>query len=173
MANLNHYISRLKQKDDEAFTIVYNETKNAVYSIIYAITKNQTVCEDLMQDTYITMLEKLDQFDTRKNFLPWLLTIARNKAIDNYRKHKKEFLFDASDNETIMPSSNPNGERSILVREMLKALTDIEREIFLLSIINNLKRREIAKILDMPLGTVLWHYNNAIKKIKKIKGGNG
>jgi RNA polymerase sigma-70 factor (ECF subfamily) len=172
MANLNQYIEKLKLKDDEAFSIVYNETKNAVYSIIYAIIKNQTNCEDLMQDTYITMLEKLDQFDTKKNFLPWLLTIARNKAVDHYRKYKKELLFDISDNETITPSISPDGERSILVREMLNILSDIEREIFLLSIINNLKRREIAKILEMPLGTVLWHYNNAIKKIKKIKGGN-
>lgn len=173
MIDFNSYIDALLKKDDEAFSIVYNETKHAVFSIIFSITKSRVVSEDIMQDTYITMLEKLHLFNKKNKFTTWLLTIARNKAIDYYRSNKREVLVDINDFENYNSSNGLSSEDRILVSEMLNCLSDVERTVFLLKIMNNLKSREIAKILDLPLGTVLWHYNNASKKIKKIGGGSG
>ena len=165
MANYHNYLEKLKIKDDEAFSYVYNETKHSVFMIIKSIVKNNMACEDIMQDTYLTMLEKIHQYNPQKNFLTWLLTIARNKAIDYYRRQQREMLVDVIEDEYLFSKSNTNSESQLMAQEMLDGLSDIERTIFLLNILNQVKCKDIAKILDMPLGTVLWHMRNAKKKI--------
>lgn len=172
MINYDQIIEDLKQQDEKAFEYLYNETKNAVYSMIVSIVKDKAASQDIMQETYLIMLKKLDQYQKGRNFINWLVIIARNQAIDYYRRRKKEILVDIDD-ETVFPYTQPMGERSVLFNEMLINLNQIERSIFLLRIVNNFKNREISKILNIPLGTVLWHYSKAIKKIKKIKGGEG
>ncbi|MFA7435219.1 MAG: RNA polymerase sigma factor [Bacilli bacterium] len=172
MANYEDYIEAIKQKDDQAFEYIYNSTKNSVYAIIVAIVKDKDIANDLMQDTYMTMIEKINQYKRGRNFKTWLLTIARNKAIDYYRKKQNEVLIDISESEYILPKTQATSERNILVEEILNLLTDIERQVFLLSIMENLTHREISKILKIPIGTSLWHYQKAIKKIKKVKGSD-
>jgi len=169
MANYNDYIEGLKNKDEETFNLIYNKTKHTVYATIYAIVQNHTVCEDIMQDTYITMLEKIYQYQPKYSFLTWLTTIARNKAIDYYRKNKREVLVDINETDTFLPGREATGEKNLLIEEMLSKLSETERSIFLMRIVKRLKNREIAEIMDLPLGTVLWHYSQAVKK---IKGGN-
>lgn len=173
MANYDEYIQALKQKDEPAFEYIYNETKATVYAIIVAIVKDRDASQDIMQDTYICMLEKINQYELGRNFLSWLAAIARNKAIDYYRRKQKETLIDVQESEFILPIVEAKGERNSLVSEMLSVLSDVERQIFLLHIMQDLPHREIAKIMDMPLGTTLWHYSKAIKKIKKMKGSEG
>ena len=166
MANYDAYIEALRQKDEQAFEFIYHETKATVYAVIVGIVKDRDACQDLMQDTYITMLEKINQYQVGRNFLSWLATIARNKAIDYYRRKQKETLVDVAESESLMPTEQAQGERRVLVDELLALLTDIERQIFLLRIMQNLPHREIAKIVNLPLGTSLWHFRRAMKKIR-------
>ena len=56
-----------------------------------------------------------------------------------------------------------------MVNDMLSLLTNLERQIFLLHISNNVTFKEIAVIINLSLGTVLWHYSKAVKKIKQYK----
>jgi RNA polymerase sigma-70 factor (ECF subfamily) len=169
MVNFDQHIEALKQKDEETFTLVYEETKNLVYSMILSIISDRDLCQDVMQDVYLTMLEKINHYKIGSNFRAWLLVIARNKAIDYYRKRKRELLIDPDTMENLGYIS-PQGEHSAIVSEILNNLNQNERSIFLLYVIQGLKHREIAKILDLPLGTVLWHYQNARKKIKRMEG---
>lgn len=125
-----------------------------------------------MQDTYLTMLEKINFYKKGTNFLSWLCTIARNKAIDYYRRKSKETLIDVVESDSILPKTKATGERNVLVEEILNTLSDIERQVFLLHIMQNLTHKEIAKILKIPLGTSLWHYQKAIRKINKMKGSD-
>ncbi|MGD9604646.1 MAG: RNA polymerase sigma factor [Bacilli bacterium] len=173
MANYDAYIEGLKQKDEQTFEFIYQETKATVYAIIVAIVKDRDASQDVMQDTYICMLEKINQYQIGRNFLSWLAAIARNKAIDYYRRKQKETLIDVQESDHLLPTIEPKGERSAMVSEMLALLSDIERQIFLLHIMQNLPHKEVARIVDLPLGTTLWHYNKAIKKIKKVKGSEG
>lgn len=171
MADYREYLEGLKHKDEDAFAYIYHETKHAVFMIINSIVKNRFVSEDLMQDTYITMLEKINQYQPHKNFLTWLLTIARNKAIDYYRRHQKEVFLDVCDDEYLLTKTELESEKTLMVQEMLSKLSDVEQRVFLLNVLNQIKCKDIAKILGLPLGTVLWHMSNAKKKIKKYQGG--
>lgn len=172
MVNYEAYIDGLINKDEQAFADIYNATKQSVYAIIIAIVRDSETANDLMQDTYITMIEKIHQYKCGKNLLTWLLVIARNKAIDYYRKNKNTILINLENADTILPISEPQGERKILVEEMLNLLTDNERQVFLLRIMQDLPHREIAKIMKIPLGTSLWLYQKALRKINKVKGSD-
>ena len=172
MAKYEAYIEALARKDEQAFEYIYQETNASVYAIIVAIVKDRDISQDLMQDTYISMIEKIHQYKKGRNFLSWLLVIARNKAIDYYRRKSREILIDVSESDMILPKTSPQGERNILVEEMLGTLTDIERQVFLLYIMENMSHREIARVLNIPLGSSLWYYNNAKKKINKVKGSD-
>lgn len=172
MDNYERLVEGLINKDEEAFEYIYHDTKALVYSIIVGIVKDKEASNDLMQDTYITMIEKIHQYKKGKDFKSWLAAIARNKAIDYYRRNKKEFNVDITTEEAILPNTAPEGERNAMVTEMLNLLTDIERQVFLLYIMDNLTHREIAKIMKIPIGTSIWHYHKALKKIDKMKGSD-
>jgi len=84
------------------------------------------------------------------------------------RKSSREQLTDIEENEYLLnKSAELNVDESIVLKAALKLLTDEEREIVFLYLISGMKHKEIAEILNKPLGTVLWKYNGALKKLKK------
>ena len=159
-------IERLKQKDNQAFELIYYETNKLVYSIIVSIVKDDAATEDLMQETYIKMIENINQFDPKRNFKSWLSTIARNLAIDYYRKSSHEQLIDITiEEEVYYKSDAKNLDLEHEAFELLEILTDDERIIVLLRVFDEMSFKEISKIVNRPIGTVLWSYNNSIKKM--------
>jgi RNA polymerase sigma-70 factor, ECF subfamily len=97
-------IEKLKKKDNEAFEYIYNYTKSSVYGIIINIVKSRDVTEDLMQDTYIQVVKSINSYNSDYKFSSWVIMIARNKAIDYYRKKRKEMLIDITESEYLFPN---------------------------------------------------------------------
>ncbi|WP_162146919.1 RNA polymerase sigma factor [Acholeplasma granularum] len=168
MDPIHDIIEALRQKKYDEFDTFYNLTKNQVFYAIINIVHNKDQAEDLMQETYIKFLEKIDQYKTGANPYAYLSKIARNLAINYYNREKKitkddEFL------NTIpyIEEQQPDDED---IFKILNLLDDTEKEVVTLKIINDLKFREIAAILKKPLGTVIWIYNKAIKKLKNKVG---
>jgi RNA polymerase sigma-70 factor (ECF subfamily) len=95
--------------------------------------------------------------------------IARNLAINEYNRRKRELSFDPNVDEFIFGSEESNTEKEMIVKEMLEVLKEDEREIVILHVVGDLKHREISEIVNKPLGTVTWIYNQAIKKTKKSR----
>lgn len=168
--NIDLAIERLKDRDEEAFEYIYNETKDAVYSMILSIIRDRSLAEDVMQDTYMKALQSIYQFEKGKSFKNWILSIARNQAIDYYRKRKNLDLVDITENEFIFPHQNPRTSLQLEMDELLDILTIEERQIVTLKIVDDMKHKDIAKLLNKKAGTVMWIYNQAIKKMQK-KGG--
>lgn len=169
MQNYNELLKRIKNHDDQAFAILYEDTRYSVYSIIYAIVRHRQVTEDLMQDTYMKMLEKIHQYNGSVKFTTWLLTIAKNLAIDYYRRNSKTMTVDIHEHEYLMGHHDDQVEIKLESDMYLNALDPEERQIVLLKIVSDLKHHEIAKIVGKPLGTVMWIYNKAIKKMQKLR----
>ncbi|MFA7506956.1 MAG: RNA polymerase sigma factor [Bacilli bacterium] len=173
MLDYDSYVDDLILKDEEAFRIIYDDTKNAVFGIIISVVKDRNLAEDVMQDTYIKMIKSIRIYKRNGKFINWLLTIAKNQAIDYYRKRDKEVLLDYNDetNEPLLKDDN-NFTFSLETNRLLDLLSDIEREIVILKIVNDFKFREIAEFVGKPLGTVLWIYNKSIKKMQEAEGSN-
>ncbi|PKK98524.1 MAG: hypothetical protein CVV57_06215 [Tenericutes bacterium HGW-Tenericutes-2] len=167
MDNIHLIIRELKQKNYQSFDTFYNLTKNQVFYAIISVVKDNDLAQDIMQDTYVKFLEKIDQYKDGANPYAYLSTIARNLAINTYNQRKRE-VYSEEIFETIPSPEENNDEEDIF--KILDLLDPDEREVVTLHIINNLKFREIVPIVDKPLGTVLWIYNKAIKKLKEKVG---
>ena len=87
-SELDKYIVKFKNGDDEAFNTIYDETKKIVYLSIYSIIKSKDVIEDLMQDTYLKAIRALEYYVLGTNFKAWISKIAHNLAINEYNKNK-------------------------------------------------------------------------------------
>jgi len=132
MVNYNDYIDALIEKDDEAFRIVYENTKKGVFSMIISIVNNRAATEDLIQDTYMKMIQKIKQYKKGRNFYAWLLQIAKNTALDYYRKEKRVSVVDPQMNENLFNGAvKENNNYEVL--DMVKDLNNEEKQIILLS----------------------------------------
>lgn len=166
---IDQYVQMLKNGDNDAFDYIYYETKNAVFMVIVSILKDKSLAEDIMQDTYMQMIKSLERYQIGTNFKNWIVTIARNLAINEYNKRKKTLLVDATEDQSILDQAvTPQKKHEYLIDDVINLLDETERQVVLLRIVENYLHKDIAKILDMPLGTVLWIYQKAIKKVKKM-----
>lgn len=170
MSKLDRQIKKLKNKDEDAFVYIYNQTKAAVYSVVMNVLHDRTQTEDVMQEVYITMVKSINSYQENGKFLSWLLMIAKNKAIDHYRRNKNtEVLFDPTEgeNEYLLADNNTHETFSLEANYLLSILDADEKEVVLLKIVSDMKFREISDHLQKPLETVIWLYNKAIKKMQE------
>ena len=164
--NFDDYIDKLIAKDDEAFRMVYEHTNKGVFSMIISMVRNRTVTEDLMQDTYIKMIEKNHQYQKGRNFLAWLLQIAKNTTLDYLRKTKNQVIYDPIE-QAYLQDQLKTDPVTYQVEDLVKSLSIEEKQIVLLRVVSDMKFKDIAKVAKKPLGTVLWIYQKAIKTLKK------
>ena len=164
---MNNIIRQLKSGNMDLFDDFYELTKKQVYVAIINIIKNKTICEDIMQDTYLKFLNNIHKYKDKTNVIAFIVTIARNLAINEYNKNKREVHYDLSLYEEEIVSKT---EETPLLDLVYETLSGIELEVFILHVIDDLKHREIAKIMKKPLGTITWLYNKALKKMKEKVG---
>ncbi len=170
--SLEQYIVKLKNGDSDAFNKIYELTFRKIYFVALPILRDKSLAEDIVQDTYLKFFEKLYSYKA-KNSQAYLLTIARNLAINEYNRRKK--ITRNIDLDTKTFSYDNYLEISLANKELIVSALSIlsinERNIFLLHNLEHLTHREISLIINKPLGTVTWTYQQAIKKMRKhLKG---
>lgn len=164
--DLKELLIQLQNDKMEYFDEFYNLTKNKVFYMAYSILQDYHLSEDILQDTYIKFLKHKKKVKVDGNILSYLLEISKNLSLNYVNKHKKVvnidnivFKYEEQYQEEF--------EELKLVKDMKKILNENEFQIIILRIINELTNNEIAQLLNKPLGTVLWTYNNAIKKLRR------
>ena len=159
----------------EAMDQLYEITSKDIYAFALAKVCNRFDAEDITQDTFIRIYENAKLYTPIGKPLAWIFTIETN-VINRYfnLKNRNTNIEDESILETIEDSSKIDESKEIkneYLRKLLSNLSEFEREVISLHLVSDLKFREIAKILNKPLSTVLSKYNRAIKKLKKIAEG--
>lgn len=164
--DIKEIILELKRHDDRHFKEFYDLTKKQVYFSAISIVNSSYVADDIVQDTYVNFLKNIDSFDDKRNVFAYLSTIARNLSINYYNKNKREII----DDEYV--STTKDEEKDIYAEQRVKDILSLldnetEREVITYHVILEYKFKDIASIIDKPLGTVLWIYNKAIKKLQE------
>jgi RNA polymerase sigma-70 factor (ECF subfamily) len=171
-AELEDLLPLIANGDQNAFREFYEKTKTSVYGFALSIIKNTHDAEDVTQSTYVSIYHNAKNYQNRGKAMAWVLTIAKNLCLEKMRKDKREESLPEFSDYTARFSEKMNFDEKLLVEFCLNSLKLNERKIVVLHVISGLRHREIAKLLDMPLGTVLSTYNRAINKIKKhLEGG--
>jgi len=168
--SLNRAVARLKKGDQSAFDEVYNYTKTKVFYTILAMVHDYALSEDIMQDAYIKMLESLPSYRRLGSFEGWLLTIARNLALNVLRDRKRTQHVDPQTDGDWFGSTGSVAESQAEIAEWLGHLNDVEKEIVIRHAVLEETHKSIAKAMGKPLGTVTWTYQNALQKIRRKAG---
>lgn len=165
---LNRALISLQQNNQNALETVYKLTHKSVFSISLSIVNNYEEACDLTQQTYLKIKEKIDLYRPNTNAYAWVFTITRNLSINESKKRAREVCTDFDAN----PFEGEHKELQIPVFKIAKQiLSPDELSVVLLYAVSGYKHREIAEMLEKPLGTVLWMYQNALNKLKKNIGG--
>lgn len=154
-------------KDD--FDLVYREMKKPVFTVIYRITGNWYDSEEILQDLFLRLL-RLAPETKISNPRAYIFTMARNMSIDKLKsnKHDSEYIEGEYSEEDEDYEDNNNKFDKALIDKAFDMLEPSQKEILTLRLNGNLKFKDIAKMVNLPLGTVLGRYSKGIKNLKTI-----
>ena len=172
-------VSLFQQGDERAFEALFHRHKGMVYSFFYHLTFRRLQSEELLQETFVKLWGGLQRFHPRSSLKNYIYRIARNTWIDHLRRKKpREISFHASpegrsDSEPLARRGNPEATAMAkeLRRAVLAALDKLPpemREILVLSKYQGLKNREIAHILDIPVGTVESRLSRSYRRLRRL-----
>ena len=154
--------------------------RDRVYGAIYNFTKDVYLTEDLFQEVFIKVVNKLREgkYNEEGKFLPWVLRMAHNLCIDNYRKTKRQVSIITSeefDLFEILPVDSTNGEEMIIdqqlkdkVRHLLNELPEEQREVVLLRHYFEFSFKEISELTGVSINTALGRMRYALINLRKV-----
>ncbi|MBQ3499456.1 MAG: RNA polymerase sigma factor [Clostridia bacterium] len=169
-------ICKIKKGDKKAFNELYKLTSGHTYFFILKIVQNEQDAEDILQESYVKMLEKIDEIDPERNFTSWFYQIAINKSKDLLRRNNKVF-FESIDNEEydyILEESTEfypeeKADKDELCAQVMTAIDELtaeKRACVIMKYYAQMNINEIAEILNVPTGTVKHRLFSARKDIK-------
>lgn len=162
----------LKNSDDSALAIIYQIMSKGVFTFVLPILNDYQLAEDITQQTFITIYEKKNQYELNTNARNWILTIAKNLALNELKKHKNETTIKSEETSNNFQSYEMKLEFDTPTIDLAKQILDIsEFQILMMYLVVEYKHKEIANILNLPLGTVTWKYKNALDKLRKALKG--
>ena len=173
-------MQQLCSGNKDGLRVIYEAYVKLIYSVVYNTIHNREDAEDITSEFFVKLIRIADTYKSGSPHKTWLVTIARNMAIDCIRKKSHEFAASGSDNEEddrnifeeVMTKEGESPlEDSVVLKHDMKAamqtLSDKEKEIVDLKLMGQLKFKEIAELLGQPMGTVTWLYNQGIKKLRR------
>ncbi len=161
-------IRRILKNDKEGLREIYEDYCPMIYSVVLDILKNREDAEDITSDFFIRLWDIAGSYKGGSGHRAWLITIARNMAIDHFRKQRRQQpMAEIPDHLLQSPSPEDAVVKNISLAHALKTLKEEERQIINLKIMGQLTFKEIAQILKKPQGTVAWVYRNAVGKLKR------
>jgi len=167
-------VAMLQQRNDRAFAYLYDNYSGALYGIINSIVTDKETANDVLQDVFVNIWKKIDLYDAAKGRLfIWMLNIARNASIDKIRsKGYQDSLKNQSLQENVdttisgavtLPKIDDVGLKKVLTK-----LKSEQRVLIDMSYFRGFTHEEIAKALNIPLGTVKTRIRSALTLLKTM-----
>jgi len=158
---------------------------DALYNTAYRMTRNAEDAEDLVQEAYLKAYKYYDKFEEGTNFKAWLFKIMKNTFINNYRKKQQappqsdfadieeSFETQVSEEAGQKKIKNPEEEllQDVLDEDVQRAIDELPpdyRMVVLLADLENFSYKEIAEILDVPVGTVMSRLYRGRRLLEKV-----
>ncbi|MFB3909515.1 MAG: RNA polymerase sigma factor [Candidatus Eisenbacteria bacterium] len=159
---LNELVERCREGDAAAWEALVRRYQGKVYAYALDYLRNPEEARDLAQEVFVRIYERLDRCRDASSFVPWMLRMTRNAAIDRIRRAKTRPRAIGTPVEEILSLASPvpspvenlaTNRRQSLVRRAMERLTALNREIVRLKEIEGLSFESVAQILQVPVGT--------------------
>jgi RNA polymerase sigma-70 factor (ECF subfamily) len=163
-------------KDPEAFEVFYDRHGGVAYSLAYRIVGEKAAAEDVTQEAFISLWRSGARFDsTRGSVRSWMLSIVRNRAIDQLRSKAGKAPKLAFDDDAVLeqrPAEEQTEQEAMdretadEVRGALDTLPGDQSKVIQLAYFGGFSHSEIAEMLGVPLGTVKGRMRLGLEKIR-------
>jgi RNA polymerase sigma-70 factor, ECF subfamily len=176
-------VRRAQAGDDHAFGQLVERNRRAVYRAAYAALGSSEDADDVAQETFVAVYQKLQGFRAESSFKTWLLAIAWRKALDKRRSVTRWFRMtithegsdhDAPDVIDRLPAPERSqedglaaGELQRLLQRLIRTLPGKLRDALLLAGSGDYSYEQIGQMLGIPIGTVKWRVSEARRILKK------
>ncbi|MBN8570659.1 MAG: sigma-70 family RNA polymerase sigma factor [Ignavibacteria bacterium] len=172
-------LRRVSAGDESAIGDIYDLYNKYLFTTIYFILKNEAEAEDVLQEVFFLIWDKIDTYDERLgNPISWMTRISRNKAIDKLRAKKQSSDIDET-NETLIidlnedyKKSNPEfiasaGEEQKEILEAIKELDEVQRKLIEYAYYQGFSHSELSDHFKIPLGTVKTKIRSAMMFLRE------
>jgi RNA polymerase sigma-70 factor (ECF subfamily) len=170
-------IEQCRKGDLQNFRKVVEKTSPFVFSVAFRMLGDEDSASDIVQDTMVTIWEKIVKIKTAESFKIWVYRITMNKCYDLMRKRKQkpEYRFDdrtwaliSNHISESMVSDLENKENAMIINLLTDKLSPIQKSVFILSEIEQMSNKEIAEITGMYRSSVKANLYYARKNIKEM-----
>jgi RNA polymerase sigma-70 factor (ECF subfamily) len=180
LTNETALIEQLKNGDETAFKAFVEQNQDMVYNTILGIVQNEAEAEDLAQDVFIKVFEKISSFKGDSKLSTWLYRIATTTALDHLRskKRKKRFGFlqslsgDKGETVQVPDFHHPgvkldNKERATVLFKAIENLPENQKAAYTLHKLEGLSYRDVSEVLDTTVSAVESLMSRANQNLRK------
>jgi RNA polymerase sigma-70 factor (ECF subfamily) len=174
-------MKKVASYDSKALEALYNRYSTILYTLIKTIVADTALAEEVLSEVFVIIWRKVNHFDFDEgNVYTWLITLARNKAVDTIRVKKSgvetQPYSDEYENKHILPALKPNGkslelkdalDKTVKMQKAMEELTDAQQYVIHLAYFEGLTESEIAAKLNIPVSTVKSKIRIALTNLKE------
>ncbi len=177
--NDSQLLSAYVKGNEEAFAELVERHKDRVFTTILLIVKDRYLAEDLMQEVFIKAIKtiKSGKYNEEGKFLPWLLRISHNLAIDQFRREKRyptivmedgSSVFNSLDfSEDSIENKKIKEDTHNLLKRYIQELPDAQKEVLVMRHYMQMSFQEIADVTDVSINTALGRMRYALINLRK------
>jgi RNA polymerase sigma-70 factor (ECF subfamily) len=176
-SNADDEIARLKRCDPEALTAVLSRYQQRLYRFLIRLVQDPALADDLFQQTWLRVMQKIGGYDARARFDTWLFSVAHNLAVDHLRQRRSRSLDEPDESGMVgadrLTSSGLDpfeefveSERAAILAEAMNELPAIHREVLSLRFEEGMKLEQIAEVAAVPLSTVKSRLHRALDSLR-------
>lgn len=171
--NESELVGLLQQRNEKAYTYLYDNYAGALNGIIRSIIADNETANDVLQEVFINIWTKIESYDPAKGRLfTWMLNIARNASIDKIRSRSfKDSLKNQPISENVdisIGSASYASINDVGLRKVISGLKEEQRTLLDLSYFKGYTHEEIAKAMNIPLGTVKTRIRSALIQLRNL-----
>lgn len=170
------FLADLKAGSHSACEALVREHYSRVYNFIYHLCGEETLAQDLCQETFLKVWRNVAGFGGRSSLLTWMFTIARNTFLDEARK-KKLPTTDLDGNAYFIADPGPlpaeslnKKERNEILFEAIRRLPEREKTVIALRYQEEMTFREVSCVLGVPIGTAKYYVSRGLAKLREMLG---
>jgi RNA polymerase sigma-70 factor, ECF subfamily len=162
-------LARAAQRDQEAFAEIVEEFQSMVFSIAYHFLRDRGTAEDVAQEVFLELYQKVSAIQSAAHLTHWLRRVAVHRSIDQGRrkKHRSELALDeAPEPSGVAAMGDPILQGQL--RQTLAALPEKQRMIVVLRYQEDLGPAEIAEVMQMPVNTVKSTLHRSLEELRRL-----
>jgi RNA polymerase sigma-70 factor (ECF subfamily) len=171
-------VTRMQRRDPQALAELYDRYGRVTFALILRVVRDAGIAEDLVQETFLRVWNRVHGFDAQKGSIgPWLLAVARNRAIDYLRsaggRDRNSLEYEENDHPSLyfdMEKDILSSDRARRVKSAVEKLSPNQRQVIELAYFEGLSQTEMAERMGQPLGTVKTWVRSALKNLRDELG---